>query len=80
MRRSTPTNSSAENFERSTRSSVWQLMHSISGSFCSAVPGMLLSHSVLVSCAARSPALRSLRSAVAVRPAATSAVAAPASS
>ena len=61
------------------RSSVWQLMHSISGRFCSAVPGMLMSHSVLVSWAARSLALRSLRS-TAAGCAATSAACGPSSS
>ncbi|HEU5276353.1 MAG TPA: hypothetical protein VFU97_22050 [Xanthobacteraceae bacterium] len=54
-------------------------MHSISGRFCSAVPGMLISHSVLVSWAARSFAGCRARSAVAVRPAATAARGAPSS-
>ena len=35
-------------------------MHSISGRFCSGVPGMLMNHSVLVSCAARSDGLAQL--------------------
>ncbi len=80
MRLSTPASSAAPNVERTMRSTVWQLMHSISGRFCSAVPGMLISHSVLVSCAARSVVLRSRRSAALARPAATSAAPAPSSS
>ena len=80
MRLSTPTNSSAVNFERTTRSSVWQLMHSISGRFCSAVPGMLMNHSVLVSWPEISSTLASARSALAGRSAPTSALAGAASS
>src|SRR5262245_15134574 len=40
-------------------------MHSMSGRFCSEVPGMLISHSVLVSCEARSFARRSFSSTLA---------------
>src|SRR5580704_6966695 len=72
MRLSTPTNSSAVNFERTTRSSVWQLMHSISGRFCSAVPGMLANHSELVSWPEMSATLASARSAPAGASAPTS--------
>ena len=49
MRFSTSNICSAPCFVRRMRSKVWQLMHSISGRFCSVVPGMLMNHSVLLS-------------------------------
>ena len=50
-------------------------MHSINGRFCSFEPGMLISHSVEVSCVDTSSTLRRLRWAVAVASAPTSAAA-----
>jgi hypothetical protein len=54
--------------ERMTRSSVWQLTQLRNTFFCASVPGTLVIHSPLESCAARSFALASLRSAVAIFP------------
>jgi hypothetical protein len=65
MRSITPTNLLASCLVLVTSSSVWQCAQPRIAAFCSAVPGMLASHSALVSCAATSLAFASFRWAVA---------------
>ena len=65
MRVITCVHSSALCVERAMRSSVWQPTQLSSGAFSSSVPGMLISHSALVSWPARFFVFFSLMSAVA---------------
>ena len=72
MRSMTVVNLSTSWRDRAIRSSVWQCAHARMEAFSGSVPGKLASHSELESCAARSRACVSFRSAVVVVPALTS--------
>ena len=75
MRLTTCIHSSVSWVERTTRSSVWQLVQLSSIAFWSSVPGMLIIHSALVSWEARFLVLSSLMSVLVVFSATTSAAA-----
>ena len=79
MRRNTCSNSAGLCVDVSTRCRVWQPTHMVRNAFCLGSPGRLLSHSPLDNCVTRFLTGLSLRSAVAVAPAATSALFGPSS-